>query len=95
MNYTQKKILGSGSYGEVKEVVDNNGNSYALKEINITSNLILKYINQEISILQSIDHQNIVKLYQAYPENQKYCLVMELCKGGDMEAHLKKKQKPP
>jgi calcium-dependent protein kinase len=38
----------------------------------------------EISILKSLDHPNIIKYYETY-ENQKYMyIVMEYCAGGEL-----------
>lgn len=38
----------------------------------------------EISILQQLDHPNVLKLYE-YFEDEKYVyLVTELCKGGEL-----------
>ena len=36
----------------------------------------------EVSILQSLDHPNIVKLFEVYDMKDQYVLIMELCEGG-------------
>ena len=38
----------------------------------------------EISILQKLDHPNIIKLYEVFEDDRKYYLVQELCKGGEL-----------
>lgn len=40
--------------------------------------------NHEISILKNLDHPNILKLYEVFDEPKRYCLVTELCKGGEL-----------
>ena len=38
----------------------------------------------EISQLKRLDHPNILKLYEVFDEPKRYCLVTELCKGGEL-----------
>jgi calcium-dependent protein kinase len=40
--------------------------------------------NHEISILKTLDHPHILKLYEVFDEPKRYCLVTELCKGGEL-----------
>ena len=42
-----------------------------------------KFLN-EVNILKSLDHPNVVKLYEFYEENRKFHLVTELCEGGQL-----------
>ena len=38
----------------------------------------------EINILKKLDHPNIIKLYEIFEDNNRYYLVTELCKGGEL-----------
>ena len=44
----------------------------------------IDYINQEIDILQKLDHPNIVKYYEAYESDKYIYLVMEYCEGEEL-----------
>jgi serine/threonine protein kinase len=41
-------------------------------------------ILNEVRILGEMDHPNIVKLYEFYEESAYYCLVQEVCSGGEL-----------
>ena len=41
-------------------------------------------MKRELEIQWRLDHPNIVKLFEFYEEQRHYCLVQELCKGGDL-----------
>ena len=41
-------------------------------------------ITREIEIMQSMDHPNVIKLYEIYDEPKKMNLIMELVTGGEL-----------
>lgn len=43
---------------------------------------ILETLRNEIDLLRSLDHPNIVRAYESYEVGQDLHLVMELCGGG-------------
>lgn len=43
---------------------------------------ILETLRNEIDLLRSLDHPNIVRAYESYEVGQDLHLVMELCRGG-------------
>jgi len=49
-------------------------------------------IGKEIKILRSLDHPNIVKMYEFFKDKINYYIVTEICKGGDLteEIHTRK-----
>ncbi|RKP17137.1 Pkinase-domain-containing protein, partial [Rozella allomycis CSF55] len=44
----------------------------------------LSVITREIEAMRSLDHPNIVKLYDALETHNNFYLVMELCNGGEL-----------
>ena len=40
-------------------------------------------LENEIRIMQEVDHPNIVKYYETYYDDDSVYLCMELCTGGD------------
>lgn len=41
-------------------------------------------LQNEIDILQNVDHPNIVKLYEVFEDDKTYSLVIELMTGGEV-----------
>jgi len=44
----------------------------------------LALIMNEVHVLSEMDHPNIVRLYEFYDEPKHYCLVQEVCTGGEL-----------
>lgn len=87
--YTILKTLGEGSFGKVYKVENKlNKEVRAMKVINKLSytmseeeeNEILK----EINILKTLDHPNILKIYEYYNLDRKLVIISELCTGGEL-----------
>ena len=78
-----KKSSSIISYTGEKNVV------YALKTIilsRVTDATFRKELLNEIAILRSIDHPNIVRAIETYDYQNRLYLVLELCSGGDLYA---------
>jgi len=80
--------LGTGAYGLVKKVTHRpTGAIRAMKIINKGSmsreEEVNKFLN-EISILKTLDHPNILKMYEFYQDHKNYYLITELCTGGEL-----------
>lgn len=86
-------VLGLGSYGQVVQARSKaTGVNCAIKQISKTMNdddkaramnlRDTKAVRQEIEIMQSLNHQNIVKLVDNFEDNFRFYLAMELCAGG-------------
>ena len=83
--YELKEILGQGSFGKVYYSAP-----YAVKEMTLNLNSYMKSaLNNEIKILQSLKHPNIVELYDVVYENNYVYLVMEYCES-DLAKYIKK-----
>lgn len=61
---------------------------YALKSIQLRL-VEAKYLDElrnEIAVLRSLDHPNIVKAYEVYETRRNIYVLMEYCSGGDLYA---------
>ena len=88
-----KKRLGKGAFGEVYESTIAGSNvKYATKKLDKSRYMknpkSLKYLLNEIKILKTINHENIVKLYCDLEDRKFRYLVTEYCNGGDLEKCL-------
>lgn len=43
----------------------------------------------EFSLLKSIDHPNIIRIYELFEDNKNYYLVTEYCKGEDIISQIR------
>ena len=88
-NYILKNIIGKGYFSTVKLAFkknDENGTKYAIKIIHkskVDENLHNDFLN-ELMILESLDHPNVIKLLEVYEDDLNYYLVMENLSGGDI-----------
>jgi len=87
-NYQIEKQLGEGSYGTVCRVKHKDiGVHRAMKKI-FASNKFdpekEKEILNEIEMLKSLDHPNIVKVFEFYNTKEGYYIITEYCKGGEL-----------
>lgn len=93
--YTVKK---SGWFGKTimkkkvpEQVLDGSNHKwYALKSIIISrvSKEFLDELRNEIEILRSLDHPNIVKAYEVYESKINLYVVMQYCSGGDLYSRV-------
>lgn len=92
--YSLKKLLGKGSFGNVYLATNKLGQLIAIKEIHSeTDSKSLQRIHNEISILKAIKHPNVINLYEVIQDSSdRFFLVMEYCTGGDLLQYLKRKR---
>ena len=87
-DYKKVKFLGEGSFATVYSVENKlTGEIRAMKIINKSSNCTLddeKEIFNEINILRTMDHPNILKIFEFYSNKESYSIVTELCSGGEL-----------
>lgn len=75
--------LGEGGFGKVFKCVKiSDQEVYAMKHIDITSQKQKIYIGNEITIMKTTSHKNIVKLYDTYMHKGRIFLFMEYMDGG-------------
>ena len=77
--------IGEGSYGSVRRGIHRKTNQVrAIKIISKNMIKLLPKFRQEIAIMKSLEHPNIVRLYETYEDVAFIYLVMELCEGGEL-----------
>lgn len=95
--YEEIQKLGQGGFGSVflfrhtisKELV-------AIKFIEFNSLNSTEDVNRvysEMGVLRALRHPNIVQLSDAFTTNDKVCIVMEYCSGGELAQYLEEKGK--
>ncbi|CAB5395447.1 unnamed protein product [Rhizophagus irregularis] len=81
-----KKILGTGSFGVVKECTDKRtGINYALKIIN-TRDIKGKeqMLTTELDVLKKVNHPHIVTLHDLFETNKAVYIITDLASGGEL-----------
>lgn len=84
-SYTLGRTIGKGAFGIVYEATHNSSHKkYAIKSL-VKSNLSeTQKVKQEIQILKSISHPNIVQFYELFEDDVHLRIVSELCSGGEL-----------
>ncbi|OMJ85159.1 hypothetical protein SteCoe_13549 [Stentor coeruleus] len=93
-----EKPLGSGAYGEVW--LCNHKLTQELRAVKILLKVGMsqqeidnREVFIEVEILKSLDHPNILKVYEYFEDEGKYYIVMEFCRHGDLFDRLQKVKK--
>ena len=93
--YTLGKRLGEGAFGEVFQATEKGGKfrRFAVKCIKCTTDDEIASVKQEIIALVSLNHANIVKLFdfgldQEWQLEVKFSLLMEYCTRGSLNEQL-------
>ena len=83
--YDVIKQLGKGGYGKVYELRHKKtGEIRACKHLSKLDIKNLEKFRNEIELLRTMDHPNIIKLYEIFESERSLYLVMEECKGGEL-----------
>lgn len=98
LDFEPIKVLGKGSFGKVLLVREvSTGRLFALKQLKKATLIIsddeIDTVNyqrtvNEKSILEMVDHPNIVLLYYAFQDHNKLYLILEYLDGGELFHHL-------
>ncbi|UXI20366.1 hypothetical protein NH340_JMT06309 [Sarcoptes scabiei] len=82
------KKLGQGTYGKVQLAINNEtGQEVAIKTIKknkVSSQQDLVRIRREIQIMSSINHPNIIHIFEVFENKDKIVLVMQYASGGEL-----------
>ena len=86
----------SGGFGKIflaREISSNE--EYAIKELNVQnfSNENLYNISRESMILKEMSHINIIKFHRFFTYNQKFYIVMDYARGGELSSLLTQKKR--
>ena len=91
-NYIKEKRLGEGAFGEVWLVKHKElGTEFALKIIDKGSYSNTQQIDNEIKILKKLDHPFILKILEFQSTSNKYYIVTDYCKDGELFDEIKKR----
>lgn len=88
--YKVGNIIGSGAFGHVKmckKIGDETNKLFAVKSM--YKKKCESDILQEVKVLISLDHPNIVKFYEYFVDEECYHLVTELLNGGELVDKIK------
>jgi serine/threonine protein kinase len=92
--YKVGAVIGSGSYGEVRLAVEKaSGKKCAVKTLQksqIADVSEVERVSQEFFILTSLDHRNVIRLYEVTQDDAHLYIVQEYAAGGSLEQHLTK-----
>ena len=85
--YEELNILGEGTYGIVKKV--RHKISKVIRAMKIIDKTKISYggensIINEINILKSLDHPNIMKVYEYFKKDNYLYIISELLSGGEL-----------
>ncbi len=84
--------LGKGGFGAVWKAKSHDGEEVALKLLNpqaLENQKVVKKFFNEAMILAKLDHPNITKLMEFFPEGENYAIVMEYVEGEELKKILK------
>jgi NIMA (never in mitosis gene a)-related kinase len=97
-NFEFIKELGSGSFSKVflvKRIDD--GEMYAMKKVKMAALSRREKENalNEIRILASVDHKNVIAYKEAFFEEDEgaLCIVMEMADSGDLDSKIEQAKK--
>lgn len=80
--------IGEGIFGSIHLLT--NRQTHEVRVVKVIRKSKLKAMHEremfmnEVAILKSIDHPNVVKLYEQFQDDKCYYLVMEYCSGGEL-----------
>ena len=86
-DYSFGKILGKGHFGIVRKAYSKADPQFIVAIKSIEKRKVSKNIDllrNEVEILSSLDHPNIIKFYDSYEDTRFLHLVTEFCSGGEL-----------
>mmetsp|Transcript_32799 Transcript_32799/g.57110 ORF Transcript_32799/g.57110 Transcript_32799/m.57110 type:complete len:514 (-) Transcript_32799:4060-5601(-) len=89
-SYRFVSVVGQGQYGVVREAVRKIDNQKVAVKSIVKKNLKsdLTFLRRELEVLQTVDHPNIIRLYETFEDEKYLHLVTELCTGGELLERL-------
>ncbi|KAJ9097700.1 hypothetical protein QFC21_004737 [Naganishia friedmannii] len=98
--YQFRETLGTGTFAEVKKAIEvETGVVRAIKCITkhkfANNPKTMQLFQREVSILESLDHENICRLIEVWDDPQQLYLVLEFIDGGDLLDYIMKRANNP
>ncbi len=97
-DYIITKSLGKGGFGTVWEAKGGDGNPVAIKILNpqvLENEKVVRKFFHEAMILAKLDHPNICKLMEFFPDGNNYCIVMEYVRGNELKKIIQQQKLLP
>jgi len=91
-DYKIVKSLGKGGFGSVWKAISSTGEDVALKVLNpsvLENEKVVRKFFHEAMILAKLDHVNICKLTEFFPDKGNYAIVMEYVEGTELKDLLR------
>ena len=96
-NYIIKQTIGKGTFGKVKLGIYVPTNEKVAIKILEKSKMVEKddfeRVGREMSIIQSLHHQNVIKIQDIFENEDNFYIVMEYCEGGELFNYMVKKRR--
>lgn len=85
----ESQPLGSGRYGEVRKCVHNSTKDIRVVKIISKAGLPTEMIQSrtvfnEVEFLKTVDHPNLLRVYEFFEDDCNFYIVLEFCSGGDL-----------
>ncbi|XP_057768437.1 wall-associated receptor kinase-like 14 [Salvia miltiorrhiza] len=91
-SFSEKQRLGIGAYGTVYAGKLHNDELVAIKKIRYRDHESVDQVMNEIKLLSSVSHQNLVRLLGCCIENGEQILVYEYMANGTLSQHLQRER---
>ncbi|EHN03421.1 Ssk22p [Saccharomyces cerevisiae x Saccharomyces kudriavzevii VIN7] len=93
MRWQKGSFIGGGTFGQVYSAINlENGEILAVKEIKMhdikTMKKIFPLIKEEMTVLEMLNHPNVVQYYGVEVHRDKVNIFMEYCEGGSLASLL-------
>ncbi|KAG4075968.1 hypothetical protein HA402_003794 [Bradysia odoriphaga] len=90
------KKLGQGTYGKVQLGINKETSQEVaiktIKKCKIETDADLIRIRREVQIMSSVQHPNIIHIYEVFENREKMVLVMEFAAGGELYDYLSERK---
>ncbi|CAD8058255.1 unnamed protein product [Paramecium primaurelia] len=90
-HFERIRKIGKGNFGDVLLVQrKSDGKEFALKRVDLSmrESFVVDPLN-EVKVLKSLDHTNIIKHYDSFVHNNKLCILMEYADNADLSLKIK------
>ncbi|CAK79730.1 unnamed protein product (macronuclear) [Paramecium tetraurelia] len=83
--YDVANKIGQGAYGSVFKAIHNV--SQQVRAVKVINKLNIKYkerLLSEITIMELLDHPNILRVFETFEDEENLYMILEICQGGDV-----------